>query len=292
MQAIDSVASQIHLGVRETAEGMCEIANAKMADAIRALTVKKGIDPRDFALVAFGGAGAMHAAYIAMLLNVSKVIVPSDSGTFSAGGMLKTDIRYDAAQNFVHILEEVDVTQMETVYDELEQEVQAMISLQKIRREDIRLSRSVELRYVGQEYTVTVADDGGKSTRENLRSLSDSFHDMYEKKYGHNNRQASIEIVNLRVSGIGKLEKVKFARAAHASDAPLESRCVKPVSWGKQVLDTPIYAKSVLGSGHQLCGPAIIEDKSATIAVPPGFLAEVDHYGNVMMLFVGEADQQ
>src|SRR5699024_5504098 len=126
----------------ETAEGIVDIANAKMADAIRTLTVERGIDPREFTLVAYGGAGPMHAVLIADLLGIDKILVPNASGTFSAWGMLQTDIRFDTVRNFLSIISEVDKEKMEASYNEMEKEGLAMLKQQHIPEDKVRFQRS------------------------------------------------------------------------------------------------------------------------------------------------------
>lgn len=138
--AVKTVADQIGLSVQETAEGICDIANAKMADAIRTLTVKRGIDPRNFTLVAFGGAGPMHAVLIAELLDIKKIFVPSVSGTFSAWGMLQTDIRYDTVRNYVATMGAVNKAELVSSYEEMKQDSIHVLNQQNIKTDQVRFN--------------------------------------------------------------------------------------------------------------------------------------------------------
>ncbi|WP_255438222.1 hydantoinase/oxoprolinase family protein [Ammoniphilus sp. YIM 78166] len=284
-QAVKTVANQLGLSVMETAEGICSIANAKMADAIRTLTVKKGIDPRDFVLVAFGGAGPMHAVFIADLLGIKKVLIPTEAGTFSAWGMLQTDIRYDAVRNFVHILSSIDRKTTEAIFCEMENEASAMLAQQKIEEKNRAFYRSADMRYVGQEYTVNVPYilDPSKDGEENQRNLINLFHEMHLRIYGHNNPKGTVEVVNLRVAGYGELEKLQIKRSEETAGEQLLKRIVKQTVWNGDVIETPVFTTKNLRFGHTQSGPTIIEDPSSTTVVPPGYYVEMDAYRNIQI---------
>lgn len=287
--AVKSIADQLGLGVEETAEGICDIANAKMADAIRTLTVKKGIDPREFVLVAFGGAGPMHAVFIAELLGIPKVMVPSVAGTFSAWGMLQTDIRYDAVRNFVRSVSELSPEDLDPLYGEMERETHAILEQQNIGEKDRVCERTADMRYVGQEYTVNVPFpiDPEKSSMENKQELTDQFHQMHLRMYGHHNPRGAVELVNLRVAGYGKLEKAEIRGSAKAANGAPAARITKDTIWKGRALSTPVYTTQSLANGHAFCGPAIVEDASSTTVVPEGYHVTMDAYGNIQIVREG-----
>lgn len=275
-QAVKSVADQIGLSVEETAEGICDIANAKMADAIRNLTVKRGIDPREFTIVAFGGAGPMHAVLIADLLDVGKVLIPDTSGTFSAWGMLQTDIRFDTVRNYVTVLNDVKKNEMQSLYNEMEEESITMLNQQHIPTDQIRFQKSVDIRYVGQEYTVNIVNES-----DDLAELEERFHTTHFDIYGHNNPNGITEIVNIRTTALGDLEKIGITKIDSNSKELIEPDHTREIVWAGSVQKTGVYATTDLTSGNHFEGPAIIEDKNSTIVVPPSFSISVDGNRNI-----------
>ncbi|WP_408011330.1 hydantoinase/oxoprolinase family protein [Pseudalkalibacillus sp. A8] len=276
IKAVRSVADQIGLSVYKTAEGICDIANAKMADAIRTLTVKRGIDPRDFTLVAFGGAGPMHAVLIADLLDMKKIFIPSVSGTFSAWGMLQTDIRFDTVRNFVEVIKNVNKGQLELLYQELERESITVLNQQNITTDQISFQRTADIRYLGQEYTVNVTNNSAE-----LSELSNNFHQAHLDIYGHHNPKGVTEIVNLRVTALGELEKIDFAAVVEEVDRKAEPQSTKNVVWNTKEQLTSIYSTKNLTYGNYFIGPAIIEDKNSTIVIPLKFHIKIDEYQNI-----------
>ncbi|MBI0579487.1 hydantoinase/oxoprolinase family protein [Neobacillus cucumis] len=277
--AVKTVADRIGLSVQETAEGICDIANAKMADAIRTLTVKRGIDPRNFTLVAFGGAGPMHAVLIAESLGVQKIFIPSVSGTFSAWGMLQTDIRYDTVRNFVANLSRVDKFELETLYKEMMEECKNVLNQQNISTDQIRFQFSADIRYVGQEYTVNVSNKSN-----NLKELEEGFHKTHLDLYGHNNPKGITEIVNLRTSAFGDLEKIEYAKSQDKKEKQAEPTTQRTVVWSNEETTTNIYSSDTLRNGNFFNGPAIIEDKNSTIVIPPNYFIRIDDYQNIKIV--------
>ncbi len=285
IEAVKSVADQIGLSVQETAEGICDIANAKMADAIRTLTVKRGIDPRDFTLVAFGGAGPMHAVLIADLLDMKKVFVPSVSGTFSAWGMLQTDIRFDTVRNYVSSIKEVNFSQLESLYKEMKQESIAVLNQQNIQTEHIRFQNSIDVRYAGQEYTVNILNE-----TNNLKKIEEDFHKAHLDIYGHNNPKGSIEIVNLRATAFGDLEKVEYVKSGERSEKQAVPSSKRNVVWNNVEEETNVYSTEELANGNYFSGPAVVEDKNSTLVIPPKHYIRIDEYQNIEI--VKEAAEQ
>ncbi|GMA60960.1 hydantoinase/oxoprolinase family protein [Alicyclobacillus fastidiosus] len=280
-QAVANLAEQLGLEPTQTAEGICDIANAKMTDAIRTLTVRKGIDPRDFTLVAFGGAGPMHAVFIADLLDMKRVLVPSTAGVFSAWGMLQTDLRHDAVRTFYHGVTEVGKEELEPVYQELELEITDVLAYQNIAKANMTFYRTADLRYVGQEYTVNVPGDCS------LPELINRFHEMHLNIYGHNNPNGMVEFVSLRVIGYGALNQREDApteKDATTTSTPVvhpNPRVVKSIIFGGVETTAAVFTRAVLEPGQRLQGPVIIEDGEATTVVPPHHLVIVDAFGNL-----------
>lgn len=282
-RAIEKIATGLGLSVTETAEGICKIANAKMADAIRTITVSKGIDPRDFVMVAYGGAGPMHALFIADLLGIEKVLVPSVAGTFSAFGMLQTDIRYDTVRHFVCPVEDIDRDDIERTFSDMEEETKKVLEKQRIAVEDMVFNRSVDMRYVGQEYTINVPYGMEVSGERMFDSdqLTNLFHEQHRTLNGQNNPSGTVEVVNTRFTGYGFLEKVTTSGVREQTDSKPKERVMKNTIWNGSEQDTPVYTTQTLSYGHQFEGPAIIEDASSTTVVPFGFVVEIDKYKNI-----------
>jgi N-methylhydantoinase A len=275
-RAVKSVANQIGLSVEETAEGICDIANAKMADAIRNLTVKRGIDPREFTIVAFGGAGPMHAVLIADLLDVKKVLVPNVSGTFSAWGMLQTDIRFDTVRNYVSLLSNVKKNEMLSLYDEMQEECISMLNQQHISTDQIRFQKSIDIRYIGQEYTVNIVNES-----DDLAKLEEQFHESHFDIYGHNNPNGGTEIVNIRTTALGDLEKIEIKKDNNSSEEFILADHTREIVWNGVVKTTGVYSTHDLKPGNHFVGPAVIEDKNSTIVIPLNFSISIDENHNI-----------
>lgn len=275
-KAVERIANEIGLSVEKTAEGIVDIANAKMADAIRNITVRKGIDPRELTMVAYGGAGPMHAALIGELLGIGKIIVPNASGTFSARGMLQTDIRYDTVRNYVAELSNVDQEFVKALFKEMEIESKSVLNEQNIKTDQIRFQKSFDIRYVGQEYTVNV-----HGTENNIEKLGELFHSSHLEIYGHNNRNNPMEIVNLRLTAYGDLEKLQVKEIEKVEQREAQPKHSRECYWDGVKKTTGVYSTAELGIGNYFNGPAIIEDKSSTIVVPANRKVLIDKNNNI-----------
>jgi len=283
IKAVKKVADKLHLGVLETAEGICKIADAKMADAIRQLTVRKGIDPREFVLVAFGGAGPMHACLTAEDLNIDTILVPEMPGTFSAWGMLQSDIRQDAVRTMKSNLSKIPLDKINEIYDQMVAEVSSLLVKQEISEEEAEYLKTADMRYLGQEYTVRVAFEPGPVTAESMEMLKNSFHELHQQIYGHNNPAGDVEVVNFRLAGIGILDKKSKERVKEmAVDSPEPKKTGKAVFYSTE-FETVIYNREKLKPGQQFSGPAIVEELTATTVVPPGYQVTMDEYRNILI---------
>jgi N-methylhydantoinase A len=283
--AIHDMATQVALDDVAFAEGMLAIVNAKMADAMRTITVKQGIDPRNFSLVAFGGAGPMHAVWLAKELEISEVIVPWSPGTFSAWGMLQTDIRHDVSQTFYRQLDGLPAGEVEEVYDSLEGQGREVLHGEGVVDEQIHFLRTADMRYVGQEYSVNVAADG----LPDLAGISESFHEAHQTRYGHATPDAPVEFVNLRVAAMGGLDREAVGfRAPEEGEDPVTGQ--REAIFDGRTHATTIVLRRRLGPGARYSGPLVVEEETATTVVPPGYVVEVDPLGN--MLITPEASQR
>jgi len=277
-KALRSIATQLGIEEAAFAEGMLAIVNANMADAMRTITVKQGIDPRDYSLVAFGGAGPMHAVWLAEELEIREVIVPWSPGTFSAWGMLQTDIRHDVVRSFYQPLAELEAAELEAVFLELRAEGSELLVAQGIAPDDHYFARSADMRYVGQEYTVNVPVD----ENVDLAAIDESFHEAHRVRYGHSTPGAPVEFVNLRLAAFGRIagDTAPFSAPSEDLDPLLGKRQV--------VFDGVAHESSVLlrervrpGARHE--GPLVVGEESSTTVVPPGYVMDVDEHGNLLI---------
>ncbi len=277
-RALASVASQLGLEETAFAEGVLSIINATMADAMRTITVKQGVDPRDYSLVAFGGAGPMHAVFLAAELDIREVIVPWSPGTFSAWGMLQTDMRHDLAKTFYRPLAGLDAGEVAEMYTALEREGADLLRGERVPEEDMYFARSADMRYVGQEYSVNVSV--GASI--DLDEIEAAFHAAHRVRYGHSTPGAPVEFVNLRVAALGRIraETVPYRPPASDEDAQIGTR---GVVFGGEPHDTPVLLRARMQPGETREGPAIVEEDSSTTVVPPGHQIGVDAGGNLLV---------
>ena len=276
--AIHSVAAQLNLSDIELAEGMLAVINAKMADAIRTITIQVGIDPRNLSLVPFGGAGPMHAIWLARELGITEIIVPWSPGTFSAWGMLQTDIRRDLTSNFFYPAAKTSAEAITAVFDQLVSEGKVLMAEEEVTDDDMYFAMSADIRYIGQEYFVNIPI---KAPFE-IAAIDADFHDAYKIRYGHSTPGAPIEFVNLRLTAFGRVESevMGFQPKDNAGDPVTGSR---EVVFDGQSLMTTILNRDAMPIGAQYQGPLIIDESSATTVIPPGYDVSVDQFGNVMI---------
>jgi N-methylhydantoinase A len=276
--AIHGVATQLNLSDVDLAEGMLSIINAKMADAIRTITIQVGIDPRDISMVAFGGAGSMHAVWLARELGIREIIVPWSPGTFSAWGMLQTDIRRDLTSNFFHLASNTSSDAIRETFDRLLVEGQVLMRDEEVADDDMYFTMSADIRYLGQEYFVNLPINAPFD----LATIDHDFHEAYAVRYGHSTPGAPLEFVNLRLTAFGRLgnEVLGFRAKPDAGDAVVGQR---DVYYDGELMSTTILNRDAMPVGAQYEGPLIIDEQSATTVVPQGYDVTVDSFGNVII---------
>ena len=280
--ALARVGRELTLSAEELADGVCRVVNANMANAIRSITVEQGLDPRDFALVAFGGAGPMHAAFLVDELEISRVIVPVSPGNFSAAGMLQTDIQHDVAQAAYRRMPEATEQQVGAELALAEERAATILANDGVAPERMHFSRSAEMRYVGQEYTVQIPFPGNCCNQAALEQLPALFHRAHQVRYGHSNSAETVELLNLRVAAVGRIDKPPLGPLGGSGATG------QPASAAERIIyfeGTPrlsnIFLRSALLPGHAIPGPAIVEEESCTTVIPPGYAANVDALGNL-----------
>lgn len=278
-EAIESLARRAGMEPPAFAEGILAISNAAMADAMRTITVSEGVDPRDFTLVAFGGAGPMAAVFLAEELDIREVLIPRFPGTFSAWGMLQTDLRHDLTLSFFRPAATVTPEELESLFAELETEGREAVEQEGISGDRVSFLRSADMRYSGQEYTINIA----LPAELDIAALSARFHDTHKQRHGHSSPEAPIEFVNLRlaaIGAIGKYDEHPHTVTGDGSDAVIGQR--EAVFRGA-TLGTQILRRDRLPVGYELTGPAIIEEQSATTVLPDGWQLRVDEESNLIL---------
>ena len=282
------IAEPLKMSVEEAAAGIIRIANANMERALRVSSAEKGFDPRDITLLAFGGAGPMHAAALATAVGIPEVLVPERPGVFSAVGLVMSDIRHDFGQTRVLRGAEISVANLKPLYDSLGLEAHEALERDGVPKEDRDLQRSADLRYVGQAYEVNVAVPGGALDDAAASHIVQNFHDLHQQLYAHHHPDKSVEFVSGRVAAIGLMSAPELQRhvAKSGKAEPKESRPVYFDESGDYV-DTAVYDRDALSAGDEFNGPAIVEQTDSTTVIHPGQRARIDELGN-LLIAVGE----
>ena len=271
------------LGVEALAEGIVTIAVARMTSAIREISIQRGHDPRDFTLIAFGGAGPMHALAMADEIGFPRVLVPRHPGNFSALGLLAADIKHDDVRTRVGLLRE-RLPALRAAFAEMESAARQQLEREGFAPDQQKLLRSLDLRYRGQafELNLTVGRGAAEGEPSALQEIEADFHRHHREVYGHSNPQAAIELVNARLTAYGLVPKPAAERHA-AAGATLEAALLerRPVWFAGQAHDCPVWDRDRLPEGARVQGPAIVEEFGATTVVPPGWRGTLDGHGNL-----------
>ncbi|KAB1657766.1 hydantoinase/oxoprolinase family protein [Pseudoclavibacter chungangensis] len=273
------IAKPLGLELAEAAHAIVQVANANMADAVRLVSIRRGYDPRDFALLAFGGAGALHGADVARELGIPTVVVPPNPGVTSAMGCLLVDIRHDLSQMFTGLASQTDPDELEEAFTALETEASARLRHEGVAEENAVLQRQVSMRYRGQWRSLSVPIGSGPGS---LEQAVESFHSQHEREFAYRNDATPVEIYQLQLTAVGTTPKPVFTpkqRTARRAPDPVETRDVYfgDTGW----VATPVYDRDLLPAGTRLDGPAIINQLDSTTVVPPGTLAEIDEWLNI-----------
>ncbi len=278
-RAVGALGDKLDLSPDRMAEGITRIAVTRMTGTVKEISVMRGLDPRDFTLFAYGGAGPLHAAAIAEELGMTRIVIPPMPGAFSAYGLLAADTRYDVTRTRLTKLDETDWATIQDIIDPLRARAAERLAEDGFAGDRIRLQVSLEMRYVGQafELATPVPDDAAT-----VEHIAQAFRDTYEERYGQLD-DGPVEIVSFRVVGIGLSERAELPEVkvdGALKDAEIAWR---PVIFDGTAVETPIYRRDRLPTDTKLEGPAIVEEDGATTVVPPGFTVRQDRYG-IMML--------
>ncbi len=283
--AIDLLADGLGLSRERCATGVLEISAWNQANALRQVTVKRGLDVRDFTMVTFGGSGSLLACRLVDILGLDGVLVPLNPGNLSAYGLLTVDVRNDYVQTSVARADTLDVTHVQQVYDGLAGRADAALEREGFSEPDRVFVRTADLRYFGQAYEVRVDVPGGEVTDELAAQVAETFHDEHRALYGYDNRsdpRQQVEWVNLRVTGVGPIRKPSLREVAAGTGAEAARAGTRRVFFDDWV-EATVYDRARLGAGDVVEGPAVLEEFSSTVPLHPGFTATVDAHGNLLI---------
>ena len=287
------LAAQLGLTGHDCATGILEVSAWNQANAVRQITVKRGLDVRDFALVTFGGSGSLLLCPLIDILGVREVLVPPSPGNVSAFGLLTVDVRIDQVRTAVQRHDALDCDAAAEIYADLEAQVRHGLAGQGFGAAAQRLIRTADLRYFGQAFEVRVAVPDGPFGTAAAEAVAGTFHDAHRALYGYDFRgdgRQHVEWVNLRVTGVGPIRRPALPELAKADGDPGRARTgSRPVCFGRGLGFTPsdIYWRPGLAAGDVLAGPAVIEEYGATVPLHPGFTAAVDRFGNLRVTRAG-----
>ena len=284
--AVSGLAESLGMGLNQTAQGIITVATANMARAIRVISVQKGHDPRDYTLMAFGGAGPLHAARLARELEVSRIVVPPAPGALCALGLLVTDLKADFSQTRRASLSPDAASDLSDIFDVLADRASRWLDRESIPSDRRMLIRTADMRYVGQNHELQVPVPGGPITAASIDRVADNFEAAHRQRFGFAVDGESIEFITLRIEALGHVNKMEPTRVPvreHAgSPQPQDRRNVWLSETGGTV-DCPVYSRSDFLPGQTISGPAIVEQMDTTSLVLPEMLVQVDEWQNLIM---------
>jgi N-methylhydantoinase A len=292
-EGIAGLAARLRLDPVRAAEGILEIAAWNQANAIQQVSVKRGLDPRDYTLVAFGGSGPLLAGRLVDLLHLRAALIPVSPGNVSAFGLLTVDLKNDYVQTFVQRHDRLDHAAVDAHLARLEALARAALASEGFSAHEMRVERSADLRYFGQAWEVAVELPTGPIDEQSAAVAAERFHDAHERRYGYSYRRATghgsagrqaIEWVNLRVTGIGPIARPRLRDRPPGDGRPARAVSgTRAVVFSAKAVDCQVYERTRLAPGDTLSGPAIIEEYGATTVVHPGQRVETDRFGNLIL---------
>lgn len=279
------IARPLNMSVEEAAHAILLIQSAYIESGIRAVSLERGYDPREFTLISFGGASALIMGIVADQLSIPKVLIPRQASVFSAFGLLMADIRRTRSLTRIMPANETNVKEVESIYRQLENEIKEALVLEGGSIEHAIIQKSCDMRYVGQAYEINAPfpEYSGPVDVQTMKKLCTSFHFHHRKRFGHSAEEEPIELVCFRVLGILSVKNVEFLPKEETSGSSLKGH--RRVYFGreKSFIECPIYKREYINKGDLIEGPAIIEDPITTIVIYPGQNAETDLMGNILL---------
>ena len=281
----EHIANPLGMSLEEAAEGIIRIAASTMSSVVKRVTTERGLDAREFPMVAFGGAGPLHAVLVARELQMPKVIIPNAPGHFSAYGMLVADLRRDYVKTRFLPLDQLDFDLVNRLCSEMEQQGQAEIRQAAVRVGAIHVERALDMRYVGQEHAVTVEIPTQVFEHGNKAEIKRLFDAVHLQRYGYSSDAEKAEIVSIRTSVVGHMPKPELAKLAAGSTQPQVKPARRPIYFTAETgwQEADVYQRDHLQTGNRIDGPCLIEEYASTTVVMPGDRVEVDEFGNLII---------
>jgi N-methylhydantoinase A len=284
---IEQLAGKLGITAEACSTGILEISAWNQANALRQVTVKRGLDVRDFTLTTFGGSGSLLLCRLMDILGIPTVLVPPNPGNVSAFGLLTVDVKNDYVQTHVALQESLDPAGLQGVYDSLTEQAADALAKEGFAAPEHVFVRTADVRYFGQAFEVRVAVPDGPITADTLSTIAGRFHAEHRTLYGYDfadDPSQRVEVVNLRVSGVGPIRRPEILPASADQPAPRPTG-TRRVCFDADAgyVETPIYWRPDLPAGQVLEGPVIVEEFGSTVPIHPGFTARVDDYANIVV---------
>jgi N-methylhydantoinase A len=281
--AVASVGDPLGLDLVSMADGIRRLAVSTIVFAVRQRTVERGLDPREFVLVGYGGAGPLHATEVADEMGVTTVLIPPNPGVTSALGLLLTDIRHDFVTTFLKLRNDTEPDEVAAAYELLAQQARNHLAAEGVSADRVQIQYAMDLRYVGQthELTLSLPDSYDEEMHQRIPGL---FGELHQAEFGHApDLGEPLDFVNLRVAGIGKLDRPELPELPEGGNAAPHAHRDVYFGDGGGWVSTPIYRRSDLGQLDRIEGPAIVEQLDSTTVITPGWIAEPDRVGSLIL---------
>jgi N-methylhydantoinase A len=283
---LEKCAQPLGLELIAAAHGIVEIANAAMVNALRLVSVQRGYDPRDFVLIGFGGAGPVHANRLAAETDIPTTLIPMSPGITSAMGLLVTDLKHDYSTTLIQRIDQLDMRAVAEVFARMENAGRATLARERIAESSMEVVRQVDMRYVGQSFELTIPLGAHTNIAPALvAQVLTRFHEAHERAYGFNAPGEPVELVNLRLTAVGKIGKPQLRELPADGDQGNAEKGKRQVYFAESggFVDCPIYDRYRLRSGAIIAGPAVVEEFDSTTVIHPGYAARVDRFGNMLL---------
>ncbi|WP_332899158.1 hydantoinase/oxoprolinase family protein [Haladaptatus sp. CMSO5] len=277
----DQIADPLDMTVTEAAQGILDVANANMARALRVVSVERGYDPREFGLVAFGGAGPLHACKLAEELDIPKVIVPRTAGVLSALGLLISDILYDYSTSRVRPWKDITPESLGAQFAEFAEKGEKRLAAEDLDAAAMQFERTVDLRYAGQAFELSVPVPDGELDETKLSTIATRFHDRHEQRYGHAYRDEPVELVTIRLRARGVVETPDLRPTDSGGEVDDAVTSARDVAFEGETHETLIYDRADLPTGASFEGPAIVSGVESTVVIHPGQQVSIDDFGSL-----------
>ena len=281
VEAVSIFAKKLGLSTEDAATGIIDITNSNMARAVRVMTVERGLDPRDYVLLPFGGAGSMHGCELADELSIDKVLVPRNPGVLSALGTLTVDVVHDRAYSYINLLTKIDINDLDKIFKKMEDEVVIQLESEGFQKEMRFIERSLDVRYLGQVKTLNISIGNKKIQVKDIKIIDEQFFKSYEENYRYITDKIPLEVAVARVRARGIQDKLNLPEIDSKQDPNPKS--TRDVIFARKKNTTPVYDRHDFGSGTSIGGPAIIDQLDCTTVIPPSWKLNVDSFGNLLI---------